>query len=933
MVIASSSRSLWTTTSLVMALLTPNSSAQAPVHTESGPVHSLRLTPDGSRLLVVDPIGHRLSVFDLRDPRAPFLLAEIPVGLEPVSVHARTAEEAWVCNMLSDTISIVNLSERTVVATLRAVDEPSDVVFAGGKAFVSTATTDRVLVFDAQTRTPLGSIAVFGKDPRALATSPDGSRVYAVIQRSGNGTTILPTSVAPLPPPPTNPSLPPAPAQSIIVRASDPAYAQWIPYSLPDYDIAEIDVGSATVRRYFAAVGTNNFGLAVHPGTGDLYVANTEARNLVRFEPNLRGHAIDSRITRITTGAQPVVTPIDLNPGINYQVLPNPAALATALAEPHGVAIDAAAARIYISAHGTDRIGVLDLNGQVLARIEVGNTPGTLIDTRRKRGPRSLALHPTANLLYVHNHLAGTIGVVDTLAQTIVAEMPVATVDPMPAQLREGRKFLYDAKLAGNGTMSCAACHVDGDTDGLAWDLGNPGGVMEPAPAQPLPFRLGVGPFHPMKGPMTTQTLRGLGGTEPLHWRGDRSDFAAFNAAFDELLGGNHLSSADMADFAAYGTQIAFPPNPNQQLDRSLRTTPTNNNEAAGLQAFQAVVANLPNLGPASCASCHALPTGTNRMVISGIVLQSSQAIKTPQLRNMYRKVGMRRQAGPQKAGFGFIHDGSVDTLTNFLNLQVFNGWPAATKDDLVTFLMSFDTGMAPAVGFQRTLDANSVGTPTANGDLQLLRSQAAIGNLDLIAQGRFRGRLAGLYYDATTGRFQTDRSGESTLTSAELEQEVLQGSALLTFTGVLPGEGWRLAIDRDGDGVRDGDELPFTYGAASPGCGPAPQLWGNSEPRLAAAHFGYGASQAPTSSVGFLVLGLLPAALPIAGVQLLVEPSTSAVSFVQSDARGTAMHRLPLPSSPGLVGLSLHAQIGWLDPCAPAGLSASAGVGLVLRP
>jgi len=905
---------------------------QAPVHTESGPVHSLRLSADASRLLVVDPIGHRLSVFDLRDPRAPFLLAEIPVGLEPVSVQARTADEVWVCNQLSDSISIVSLSERTVVATLRAVDEPSDVVFAGGKAFVSTATTDAVLVFDAQTRMPLGSIAVFGKDPRALATSPDGSRVYAVIQRSGNGTTILPTSVSPLPPPPTNPALPAAPAQSIIVRAGDPAHVQWIPYSLPDYDIAEIDVGTNTVRRYFAAVGTNNFGIAVHPGTGDLYIANTEARNLVRFEPELRGHAIDSRVTKITTGPQPTVTPVDLNPGINYQQLPNPTALATALAEPHGVAIDATSARVYVAAHGTDRVGVLDLNGQVLARIEVGDTPGTLVDTRRKRGPRALALHPTANLLYVHHHLSGSLGVIDTAAQTVVNEVPVATVDPMPARLREGRKFLYDAKLAGNGTMSCAACHVDGDTDGLAWDLGNPGGVMEPAPVQPLPFRLGVGPFHPMKGPMTTQTLRGLGGTEPLHWRGDRTDFAAFNGAFDELLGGSHLSSADMADFAAYGTQIAFPPNPNQQLDRTLRTTPVNNNEAAGLQAFQAVVANLPNLGPASCASCHALPTGTNGMVISGIVLQSSQAIKTPQLRNMYRKIGMRRQSGAQKAGFGFTHDGAVDTLTNFLNLQVFNGWPSATKDDLVTFLMGFDTGTAPAVGLQRTLQANTVGTVGANADLALLLSQAALGNLDVVAHGRFRGRLAGLYYDVASGRFQSDRSNEQPLTRAELEVEILQGSAPLTFTGVMPGEGWRLAIDRDRNGVRDGDELPFGYGLASPGCGPAPQLWGNSEPRLGAVHFGYGASQAPPLAGGFVALGLLPAALPVAGVQLLVEPTTSAASFLQSDASGTAIHRVPLPGNPAFVGMSLYAQVGWLDPCAPSGLSASAGVGLVLR-
>ena len=29
--------------------------------------------------------------------------------------------------------------------------------------------------------------------------------------------------------------------------------------------------------------------------------------------------------------------------------------------------------------------------------------------------------------------------------------------------------------------------------------------------------------FHPMKGPMTTQSLRGMANHGPMHWRGDRT--------------------------------------------------------------------------------------------------------------------------------------------------------------------------------------------------------------------------------------------------------------------------------------------------------------------------------------------------------------------------------------------------------------------------
>ena len=130
-------------------------SAQSFINYESGPVNPIRISDDGSRLYIADTLGGRLSVFDLSNPDQPFLRAEIPVGMDPVSVHPRTLNEVWVANLLSDSISIVDVSAGRVVDTLRVVDEPSDVVFAGGKAFVTAATRDEVHVFNAITRAPL----------------------------------------------------------------------------------------------------------------------------------------------------------------------------------------------------------------------------------------------------------------------------------------------------------------------------------------------------------------------------------------------------------------------------------------------------------------------------------------------------------------------------------------------------------------------------------------------------------------------------------------------------------------------------------------------------------------------------------------------------------------------------------------------------------
>src|SRR5262249_47058304 len=142
----------------------------------------------------------RLSVFDLTYPSSPALLSEIPVGLEPVSVNPRTSDEVWVVNEVSDSVSVVSVSRRVVVDTLYVQDEPADVVFAGGKAFVSAGRRNRIVVFDATNHTQLAVIPVFGEDPRALAVSMDGTKVYAAFALSGNHTTQIPAGTAPLQP-------------------------------------------------------------------------------------------------------------------------------------------------------------------------------------------------------------------------------------------------------------------------------------------------------------------------------------------------------------------------------------------------------------------------------------------------------------------------------------------------------------------------------------------------------------------------------------------------------------------------------------------------------------------------------------------------------------------------------------------------------------
>src|SRR5262249_27173742 len=142
--------------------------------------------------------------------------------------------------------------------------------------------------------------------------------------------------------------------------------------------------------------------------------------------------------------------------------------------------------------------------------------------------------------------------------------------------------------------------------------------------------------FHPMKGPMTTQTLRGIGGTEPLHWRGDRTGLIKFNPAFQNLLGNDRqLTSDEFTLYDAFIKSVHYPPNPRQNLDRSYADAPLGQASAArGFNSFQ----NDQHDGLFRCVSCHALPTGTNGQLIDATALQETQDIKVPQLRNLYEK-------------------------------------------------------------------------------------------------------------------------------------------------------------------------------------------------------------------------------------------------------------------------------------------------------
>src|SRR6266550_1362982 len=194
---------------------------------EAPQVHPLAVTPDGTRLLAVNTPNNSLSVFHMTG-RSLTLMAEIPVGLEPVSVAARNDREIWVTNWLSDSVSVVDLKTWNVTRTFDVGDEPTDVVFAGVQremAFVCVSGLNQVKVYDpADPATAPQVLAIRGKQPRALTRNAAGSQVFVSVFESGNQTTTVPADQVaagggpPAPNPALKPGLPPAPFVGLIVK-------------------------------------------------------------------------------------------------------------------------------------------------------------------------------------------------------------------------------------------------------------------------------------------------------------------------------------------------------------------------------------------------------------------------------------------------------------------------------------------------------------------------------------------------------------------------------------------------------------------------------------------------------------------------------------------------------------------------------------------
>lgn len=617
------------------------------------PRSSSTIIHNGPHALNVNPDNNSVTAINESDLSKAW---EAPVGENPGTLAAAPNGDIWVTNQDDATISVLNASDGALLNTfnLPYASRPYGIVFApnGSAAYVTLRATGQLAQLDLSGNIA-GTVDV-GPEAKGIAIAGDSNRIFITrfISAADHGeiTEIEAASLS-------------------LVRSLELAFDPG-----PDTELSGRGVPNYISQVRISPDGTR----AYVPSKKD----NT-ARGLFRdgldldFENTVR--TIVSQID-LVNNAEDLSARIDLNDRDMAQAV---------IFTPVGDVF-------FVAEQGSNIVQFYDVNTQQLLGQE--NTG---------RAPVGMTFNGDGSKLFVHNYMGRSVSVYDTgdLVQGVNnAVTPLATVatvanELLPAQVLEGKRIFYNAndpRMNQDGYLSCASCHLDGDSDGRVWDFTGRG-----------------------EGFRNTTTLNGRGGTGHgnVHWTANFDEIQDFENDIRNAFGGTgFMSDADFAStsdplgnpkaglspeldaLAAYVASLtAVPDSPYRNPDGSLTA-----DGAAGRQIFQ-------NL---NCQACHNGPTFTDnqRHDVGTIQANSGQGIgqplpgvgfDTPTLKGIW--------ADPP-----YLHNGAAPTLYEVVNAAAHGGSDTLTageRDQLVAYLLQIDEN-EPGVGIQINFQPATASTP-----------------------------------------------------------------------------------------------------------------------------------------------------------------------------------------------------------------------------
>jgi len=568
--------------------------------------------------------------------------AEIQVGGHPTSIAADKDGRVWVTCRDDDTVWVLSGTNGALLQKIQLPygTLPVSIVIDKGRsvAYIAARGSKKLI----QLSTPRGDITKslqLSASPEALALSGDGTSLYVSQLIS-------------------------SPQAGVVwsIGTSD----------LTLRNAIQLAVDTTTLDGSNSAKGVPNYllGLALHPSSNELWVTAKKdniVSGMVRTSTDIGPETtLRTLITRIdTTRAQEVTSKrLDIdNKGL-----------------PGAITIGEKGNHVLVTLLTNNELVILD----PYTNIQVGT-----IDTAL--APDGVALDSKTGRIFVKSLTERMLTVVD--GSQIFArgqgQVPILGQVSLIAQEKRmtnaevlGKQLFYDSsstKMAFEGYISCASCHIDGGHDGQVWDFTGRG-----------------------EGLRNTTTLRGQEGDKhgPLHWTGNFDEVQDFehdirgpfggrgfltDAQFEQgrntPLGGKKAGvSPELDALAAYVNSLdRFDRSPFKKEDGSFT-----NEAMQGTKLFLAL----------NCSSCH-----------SGVMLSDSASRVRHDVGTAKGTSGKR--LGSTLDGFDtptliglahtapYLHDGSAKTLDELFSkgsgVHTLSHLPKVLIDRLTRFLLEVD--------------------------------------------------------------------------------------------------------------------------------------------------------------------------------------------------------------------------------------------------
>jgi YVTN family beta-propeller protein len=613
---------------------------------EVNAVRSSQIALDNSRnkLWVVNPDNNSVSVINTSSQS---VISEIQVGEKPHSIAIDAQGDLWVSCEASDQIMIIDGDLNTLSATINLDwgSAPSALVISNNTAYFSSAQSNLIRRMDTGTHIVSGSAELEGASKiKSLALNEDTNTLYAANFISGDsGGRLFEIELANF-----------GNSATIITLAVDTSSS-------------DSGVSGRGLPNYIG-------GLSLHPISGDLWYSGKKDNILRGFVRDGSDLTHESSIRSIIGM---VSTQFNANEDLSRRID----------IDDHSFIADVSFSRNgnigFAAMQNNNRVIAFDpSDGREIARIDIGFAP------------QSLLVDDDNNRMFVKNFLSRDLSVID-ISDVIdngngelneLERISTVANETLSNEVLLGKQIFYNAedeRMAFEGYISCATCHLDGENDGRVWDF----------------TQLG-------EGLRNTTVLNGVSGMAhgPVHWSGNFDEIQDFEAPIRALFGGQgFLSTAQFSGPA--GPSLGSPKaGLSSDLDAmasyvsSLSTigrSPHKNSNGTLTDAAQRGRLVFEAL---NCQSCHAGENFTDSALNVRHDVGTIKADSGMRLGNALNDLDTPTLRGLWKSA-PYLHDGTAASLEEVLFDQNLSGEHADVSgisnnelQDLINYLLQIDT-------------------------------------------------------------------------------------------------------------------------------------------------------------------------------------------------------------------------------------------------